>query len=629
MGTTGEKQNRTRFDDRHSAWWNMDRLEWWHFAVIGVVALLCYVQTAGYGFIWDDNVQISLNPRIRSFANFGKAFTENFWAFRGPQYYTNYFRPMHTLTYMIGYVLGGLSPAPYHWISIVLHVLTSLTVCFAGAAFLRSPTAAFWGALLFAVHPMHTESVSWVAGITDVGCGLFYVLSLGAFVYLRARKGPTAYWWTIALISFFLSLLYKEMALTLPLVILLLDFACDTEERGLRPGERLRRLLPFLALLAVYVVLRIRALGVFSKTRVPLPMSFTDKLLTVTYFVGHYIQDLLVPIKQSAYHVFLPFSRLSVKDWLLPFALLAVGIGLVFRYLRNDRRSLFLALMTVLTLIPILYLGGVGDNKYTERYLYLPSMGFCLLVASLIERYLGKKKAGMALCALLVLALAFLTIRRNPVWKDESTFYRTTLAASPGAVQMNYNLGVLLLSQRNYPAARAQFQSALDATYEVFAYVPLDRAEAYLGLCEAENGMGHLQAAAENAEKALGVVPDLADASLRLGTLKGRLGDYTTAEKLLRQALTSMPENALAHSDLGNVLFYKNDFSSAEQEYWKAIQLDSRFMSARISLAVLLARTGRGAEAISVLREVLTLDPANLQARQLLEQVMSRAVQVQ
>jgi len=628
MGTRGEKRKPTRFDDRHSAWWSMDQLEWWHFTVIGVVALLCYVQTAGYGFIWDDNVQISLNPRIRSLTNLGKAFTENFWAFRGPQYYTNYFRPMHTLTYMIGYALGGLSPAPYHWISIILHVLTSLTVCFVGAAFLRSPAAAFWGALLFAVHPMHTESVSWVAGITDVGCGLFYFLSLGAFVRLRERKGPTAYWWTITLISFFLSLIYKEMALTLPLVILLLDFACDTDERGLRLVDRLKRLLPFLAVLAIYVVLRIHALGVFSKARVPLPMSFVDRLLTMTYFVGHYIQDLLMPVTQSAYHVFLPFSRLAVKDWLLPFALLAAGAGLVFKYLRNDRRSLFLVLVTVLTLVPILYLGGVGDNKYTERYLYLPSMGFCLLVASLIERYLGKKKAGMALCALLVLALAFLTIQRNPVWKDEPSFYRTTVAASPDAVQMNYNLGVLLLSQRNYPAARAQLQSTLDATYKVFAYVPLDRAKVYLGLCEAENGMGHLQAAAEYAEKALGVMPDLPDACLRLGTLKGRLGDYATAEKLLRQALTSMPENALAHLDLGNVLFYKKDLASAEQEYRKAIQLDSGFMSARISLALLLARTDRGAEAISVLREVLTLNPANPQARQLLEQVMSRASQL-
>jgi Flp pilus assembly protein TadD len=89
-----------------------------------------------------------------------------------------------------------------------------------------------------------------------------------------------------------------------------------------------------------------------------------------------------------------------------------------------------------------------------------------------------------------------------------------------------------------------------------------------------------------------------------------------------------MPENALAHLDLGNVLFYKKDLASAEQEYRKAIQLDSGFMSARISLALLLARTDRGAEAISVLREVLTLDPANPQARQLLEQVMSRASQL-
>jgi tetratricopeptide (TPR) repeat protein len=353
-----------------------------------------------------------------------------------------------------------------------------------------------------------------------------------------------------------------------------------------------------------------------------------DSLLTITYFVGHYIQDLLIPVAQSAYHVFLPFSRLAAMDWLLPFALLAAGIGLVFKYLRNDRRLLFLVLMTVLTLIPILYLGGVGDNKYAERYLYLPSAGFCLVVPSLIGRHLGDKRACITPCALLVLVLAFLTVQRNPVWKDELSFYRTTLAASPDATQMNYNLAALLLSQRNFAAARKQFQATLDSTYKAFVYVPRDRAAANLGLCEAENGMGNLQAAAEYAQKALGVTPDLPDASLRLGTLKGRLGDYAAAEKLLRQALTSMPENALAHLDLGNVLFYKKDLASAEHEYRKAIQLDSGFVSARISLALILVRTDRGAEAVSVLHEALALDPTNLQGRQLLEQITSRAQRV-
>lgn len=95
----------------------------WHVALVLLVALVCYVQTAGYGFVWDDTEQIAGNSRIRSFSQLGDAFQENFWAFYGPQAHGYCYRPLQIFAYMIGYFLGGLSPGPYHWLNIVLHVM--------------------------------------------------------------------------------------------------------------------------------------------------------------------------------------------------------------------------------------------------------------------------------------------------------------------------------------------------------------------------------------------------------------------------------------------------------------------------------------------------------------------------
>ena len=107
-------------------------ISWWHLALVAAVALACYVQTTAFEFVYDDDVQIVTNQRIRSFSNLGLAFRENFWAFSGDHSLTNYYRPFQTLTYMIGYGLGGLQPGVYHWINIALHVAATLLVFWIG-----------------------------------------------------------------------------------------------------------------------------------------------------------------------------------------------------------------------------------------------------------------------------------------------------------------------------------------------------------------------------------------------------------------------------------------------------------------------------------------------------------------
>ncbi len=591
----------------------------WHLGLILGVALICYVQAASYGFVYDDQVQVVENPRLRSFSNLGNAFTENFWAFRSAGSNTNYYRPLQTLSYMTAYALGGLSPRAFHWINILAHILASLAVYWLGVEFLGAYSTALWGALLFAAHPMHTEAVTWVAGLPDVACGLFYFVSLSAYLRYRKEIADRVVWQWIAALAFFLALLYKEMALTLPLVVVLSDFLDENRARS-RAGW-IRRLIPFLLTLAVYLALRVNALGTFARTTLALSIGPADRALTTFYLTGRYVQDLLLPIRQNAYHVFVPFSRLSPLNWALPALLLAGLAYFIWFWLRRDKRLSFLALFTVVSILPVLNLSGVGQNPYTERYLYIPSAGFCLLFAALICHRLGGSNVSRIVQGAIVVLLGVLTVARNPVWRDDKTLYETTLRDSPDAAAFRNNLGRILVGEHDIPRARQAFEAALDSESRAVAGSPMERAISLLGLSTVAGAEGRAEDAWKYAAAARDQVPDLGEAYQAMGVARLRQGNAAEAENLLRRAVELTPGSAAAHTNLGSALFLKNEVQSAESEFRKAIQLDPGLPGPRIALAQVLAQSGRASEALSSLEEALRLDPSNPQARQLLQQI--------
>jgi tetratricopeptide (TPR) repeat protein len=603
-----------------------------HLTLVAGVALACYLQTASYQFVYDDSVQVALNPRIRSFSNLGPAFTENFWAFAGTNSFTNYYRPLQAAAYMAGYALGGLSPAAYHWINIMLHVCASLAVFWIGLEFMGNASIALWGALLFAAHPMHTESVAWIAGITDVGCGLFYFVALAAYLRYRrsdegkrlrpARKHPEV-WLGVSLVSFFLALLYKEMALMLPAALFLMDYACDVKGKRLASISRVKRLVPFVIVLIIYVLLRINALGAFARTVLPLPMTLWDRLVTMAYLVGRYLQDLVIPLTHNAFHVFRPFSSLGIREWCLPLVLLLAGAVLTGIIWRLERKLGVLAALFGITLVPVLNLGGIGQNIYAERYLYIPSLGFCLLAAGLIHRYLNASKTSLFLQSGIVLLFSALTLQHNPTWRNEKTFYEATLAVSPQAMPIRNNFGKILFEEKNLGAAERQFASALDAYSTTYVKSSREAATSLLGLSAVASAENRLDDAWKYAEMASRLTPDWGEPYQTLGMLSAKRKNYAEAGKLLRFALQHEPGNAVAHVNLGSVLFNTGEPSAAEKEFRTAIELDPKLAGARLALALLLSRTSRIPEALLRLREALTLDPSNPQALELLQRLTS------
>jgi len=592
-----------------------------HLVLVAAVGFGCYIQTVGYDFVYDDTVQIALNPRIRSFSNIGTALSENFWAFRSRDYFTNYYRPMQTLSYMAGYAASGLSPWAYHVTNVLLHVCACLAIYWIALQLFGDPTIAFWGSLFFAVHPMHTESVAWIAGITDVGCGLFYFLALGSYLMWRRRNKRCKIWLAISLVSFLIALLYKEMALTLPAALLLIDFAGNQgmKREGIR--NPMMRVSPYLGVMLIYAGLRIYALGTFAHSVQEFPMGLAEMIGTMAYLIGRYLQDLIAPFSHNAYHVFRPISRLGFVEWGIPLAILAGGTLLAWKYWSRERRLVLLALLSIVSLVPVLYLGGVGQNVYTERYLYIPSFGFCLLLAALVPRCWSGIRARVLIQTSIVVVFALLTVHRNAVWSDEETLYADTLHVSPDAVPILNNFGRILFEKRRLTEAGRQFQTALEASSKALVHSNREVATSLLGLSSVANAEGRIDDAWKYAEEARQIMPEWADAYATLGMLTAKRGNNAEAERLLRAALVLQPQHAAARVNLGTVLMNRGAFPEAEKEIRQAILVDPNLAGARVALAIVLSRTGRVPEALQSLREALSLDPANEHARALLEQL--------
>src|SRR5437867_4994240 len=187
-----------------------------HMAIILGLSLVAFANSLPGSFVWDDEIQVVKNWRIRSFENLPSAFTTAFWSFLGTpaENQTNFYRPVQTITYMLAYAAGGLSPTAYHAFSIIYHAAAIVSVYLIGLELMFAPGVAFATAALFAVHPVHTEAVAWIAAIPDVACGAFYFAAV-LFYFRYSRTRPRASLWLSCLL-FFPALPSQEMAVPVP-----------------------------------------------------------------------------------------------------------------------------------------------------------------------------------------------------------------------------------------------------------------------------------------------------------------------------------------------------------------------------------------------------------------------------
>jgi tetratricopeptide (TPR) repeat protein len=575
-------------------------------------------QTAGYEFVnFDDDIYVYENPRMTS----GLTLHGIGWAFSHS--YCYYWAPLPALSHMLDCQLYGLSPGGHHLINVLLHGATAVLLFLV----LREITGALWRSAfvagVFAIHPLRVESVAWVTERKDVLSGLFFVLALGAYVsYVRhlEGKGSRARYLAVAFL-FAMGLMSKPSLVTLPFVLLLLDYwplnrfgqpvsagASAEPIRGKDSFSVLKGLLiekiPLFALSAAYC-----AVTILTANPVPVEQrSISARLGNAIASYTAYLAQTFYPANLA---VFYPFPASGIPPWkiLLSLMLLAtISVG-VFA-LRRSQRCLVVGWLWYLGMLtPMIGLIQVGAQARADRFTYLSQIGLLLLIAWGMGNLCASLRYRRAVLGAAVAAVAALIASAHlqaSRWKNSESLWRHTLTCTLDNNIAHNNLGTALLQMGRLDEAAVHFQKVLEVQ-------PLN-AEARNNLGNVFFQKGRVDEAVADYQKALEINPKLALARYNLGVAFLQNGRVHEAVWHFQAALEIEPDFAKAHYNLGIAFVQLGRVSEALVHYNKALEINPNYAEAEYNLGIALLQIGRLNEAVSHYNKALAINPNYVEA---------------
>jgi tetratricopeptide (TPR) repeat protein len=522
---------------------------------------------------------------------------------------------------------------------------------------------AFVAAALFALHPVHTESVAWIAAVTDLELTFFYLLTFGLFLALAVggrHGGPlrdgvplrgSLYMQAAMGVSFLPALLSKEQAMTLPALATVYEHFWREDRLETSTLQKLGRYGLLWLMGAAYMVFRIHFLGALAPVDFHAQLTPQQTVLSAIALVGQYVGKLLWPMRLCAFYVFHPSASpldLGVLAGLL--VLLALAALFLVCWRSRERRVRFASFGIVwffATLAPVLNAHWVFANVFTERYLYLPSVGLGWLVGLGVSKLWWRAAARPAQRRALLLAgfmvgglFAVRIVMRDRDWNNDIVLYNQTLELSPDAYSIQNNLGAvywkagdddkaerawrgvfarnpddpltlnnlgLLANRRHqYGEAKAFFQHAIELNPGA--------AELHLNLAETYQFMGMPDLAEPQFRAAVALSPLDTRARNELGQLLVEKGRMREAEEQFRASVHGRP-TAFAYDYLGMFSYRRGDVREAERDFRAALSLENSDSYAHFGLGDILRAAGRKDEALRHYQAGLVADPTNAQAR--------------
>lgn len=561
-----------------------------HIAVIIVLSAIVFANALPGNFVWDDEIQIIKNFRIRTLDNLPSAFTTAFWSFLGneAENQTNFYRPVQTVTYMLAYWIGGLSPTPYHVFSLLYHTAASVFVYLIALELMLEPAMALAIAALFAVHPIHTEAVAWIAGIPDVACGAFYFGAVWCFLRHLRERHPS--WLFGSCAMFFAALLSKEMAVTLPFVLLLIIFFSPLQRGRAAPGGRgsFATVAPFFGVLAFYLILRVLALGLLATSHLQVQAPWLDWISLAVRVLGDYIRYAIVPYPLNAFHLVplkLEYRLLSTS---LALAVILLIAGLLWCFRHRLPHGIFWFATFVLMLMPVFYFKGLSNTFFAERYLYIPSFAMIMLVFTTASEFKIPRLNWIA--GVIAVVFALTAAYRNEAWATSETLYETTLTVQPEVAHMRINLADIHLKRNEDEAARKLLASAEQYMQsDTYVRYPYELYRTYVGLGAIEARATRYPQAREHLKKAIEVNPNGDWGYLYLGGVFMEAdGDYPQAIANFQKAVQLGPLNEVARDYLGIAMLNQKKKAEAIQYFEEALKINPNYEEARQHLNIAL-----------------------------------------
>lgn len=541
------------------------------FFLLLLAGLLAYGQTLRYPFVHDDIVFIAQNPQITDFSLW-EIFLPQDSTRPSPSAVVNiYYRPILDVFYRLQYLLFHLNPSGYHLVNILLHILNSWMVY----RIVHKLTAGRCGfslgvALLFLLHPVQTEAVACIAGISNLLFAFFGLLSIDLYLASQRKGGGLSA--ALSLIAFGLALLTKEQAVIVPFLILLISAAFLPGGGTGGTSPRFLRLAGYCAVLGGYFLLRKGLFGAGAALPVAFDQELFLRILAIPHTLLMYAGVVLFPSDLHYYR-----STDILKPYLGSWAgLIAVVliIGILIRRVPPPQKSLLTAgagwflicLLPVLNVIPLI-------NEYSliltaEHFLYLPILGILLFGAGLVDFILRaaapdrRRKIGVGVTAFLSLIFLFVTVRQNAFWADEVSLFERTVRFEADFGRGHILLGRAYYNQGRFPEAVAAYQKALQIMRGYFEKTPSAEARlVYAGFIK-------------------GIHFDLAHCFEGLGRFPEAVAQY-------QKALELDPADSVLHNNLGVCYLHLNETAKAAEHFGRAVELDGNNALARRNLDIL------------------------------------------
>ena len=616
---------------------------------VATLLLFSRVLLPGYEFInYDDPDYVTANAHVRA----GLSAAGMRWAMTAGV--ASNWHPLTWMSHMLDWSWFGSNPRGHHATSVVLHACNAV-LAFAA---LRRLTGALWTSALFAAlfawHPLRVESVAWVSERKDVLSGFFWFATLWAYArYATARRedanGTRAAWgfYAVALVTFALGLMAKPMLVTLPCVLLLLDFwpLRRMEKVAARPavwsvlGSLLLEKVPFFALAAVSS--RVTYLVQKAGGSVTEALAFDARLANAVVSVVRYLWKFLVPFDLA---VLYPHPGHWPTRQVGAAVVLVVMLSALAVWSYRRRPWITVGWLWFLgTLVPVIGIVQVGLQAMADRYTYLPMLGVALAVLWTVRDVMvspGARRLAVSVGAVWLLALAARTWDQLGVWQNSFTLfdhaiavteknyvahddrgqflygagkvdealadYRAALAINPTYLNSNNNLGHVLYEQGRPAEAVPFLRAALAADP--------NRLEVRNNLANALSDVGQLDEAMQHYEFVLARQPGHTNALNGSGAVLAMRGQLPEAKARLEKSLELAPDNASAHNNLGNICAMLHLRDDAIRHYRRAAELNPKEAHALVLAGMLLNEQGKFTEAIGVLQQAVAVNPNHTDA---------------
>jgi tetratricopeptide (TPR) repeat protein len=541
--------------------------------VLVLAVLAVFGQTAAFEFVnYDDNGYVYENTHVAG----GLSLKGLAWVFTHAD--CHLYHPLTMLSLMGDYQLYGLYAGGYHLTNVVLHAASAILLFL----ILRQMTGALWRsafvAAVFAIHPLRVESVAWVAERKDVLSAFFFMLTLGAYArYVRKPDSPARYLMVAA--AFLLALLSKPTVVTLPFVLLLLDY---WPLRRFEPPRKLSGLIlekiPLLALAAGACVMTVLAEGtaIVSNESIPMPLRIGNALVSLAV----YLRQMVWPAELAPFYP-LPAKGYPVWTMALSFLLLALMTGGVLAFQRKRRWLLAGWLWYLGMLTPMIGIVQVGGFAHADRFTYLPQIGIYLAVTWLAAEW---RLSRVVLGGLMTGVLAVLMVcawKQMAYWQNSETLWTHTLACTIDNATAHKNLGYALLQKGQPDEAITHFLKALE--------IQPDNGEAHFNLGNILRLNGRTDEAITQYQEAVRLKPSIGQAHNNLGTALRQKGRLDEAIAQYQMALQIEPDNDSFHFNLAKAFCQKGKLGEAIIQYQMVLQINPADVEVQNNLAWLLA----------------------------------------